>query len=274
MRFWRITCLCIVVTLLMPAQDDRPARSDATLEIAFPGHESGFWGRYKVTGGSRGFSGWVVPEPQMSSYRVDHLPVGPATRFKAILYSPGCALQVLDIAVNTVQEFKYLFNCDAVSPMNIQGRVIRVDRFTEHKVRIEAKYVALWAPAFYGSDDGSTTAIPLGSTAALSDAGYFWLPIPDFSSDKVAASEDHPGEIQFWAKDKVTGRTVAQLRVSPGNDRAQPTRFGGIPPLEIKSAQLEFVPCAANPVLLHDYFGFAVRPDVYDACDSYKRVAP
>ncbi|MGA7411821.1 MAG: hypothetical protein WBW33_15185, partial [Bryobacteraceae bacterium] len=276
MRFWRITFLCSVIVLLIPAQEARRPRSYATLEIAFPGHEPGFWGRFRVTGDSPGFSGWVMPEPQMSYYRVNHLPVGPATRFKAILYSPGCALRVSDLSIDAPKEFKYMFDCDTVSSMNIRGRVTRFDRLYGHKVRIEAKYVALWAPAFYGAGDGSATAIPLGSTAALSDDGYFWLSIPDFSSDKLAAAEDHPGEIQFWARDKVSGRIVAQLRLSPENGLSQPTRFGGIPPQEINSAQLVFVPCAANPVPLHDYFGFAIRPnpDVYDACDSYRRLAP
>jgi len=266
MRLWRVTCVFSVLTLLMPAQAGHPPRPGATLEIAFPGHESGFWGRFKVTGDSLGFSGWIVPESQMSSYRVNHLPVGPATRFKAILYSPGCALRVLDIPINAVQEFKYMFDCDSVSSVNIRGTVKGYDRFYAHKVRIEAKYVALWAPAFYGSDDGSTTAIPLGSTAALSDAGYFWLSIPDLSSDKLAASEDHPGEIQFWARDKVSGLVVAQLRLSPENGLSQPTRLGGIRPQEV-SAQLVFLPCAANPGVPHDHFGFALRPDPHGACD-------
>lgn len=151
MRLWRITCLCSVIALLMPAQEGRRPRSYATLEIAFPAHESGFWGRFKVTGDPPGFSGWIVPKPQMSYYQVDRLPVSPATRFKAILYSPGCALRVSDIPINAVQEFKYVFDCDAVSSTSIRGRVKRFDRFYGHRVRIEAKYVALCAPAFMES---------------------------------------------------------------------------------------------------------------------------
>jgi hypothetical protein len=43
------------------------------------------------------FGGWVQPQPGVSSYFITTTHEGhPATRIKALLYAPGCAIQIAD----------------------------------------------------------------------------------------------------------------------------------------------------------------------------------
>ena len=56
-----------------------------------------FSGRYLLTGSFGGLGGWLEPKKDVESYRVETVVEGqPATRIKAVLYAPGCALQTFD----------------------------------------------------------------------------------------------------------------------------------------------------------------------------------
>ena len=78
-------------------------------------------------------------------------------------------------------------------------------------MRLQAKYVARWAQAFFGIDRDILTEIPVGAVAEPSVEGRFVLSIPDLSDDPVASAPDRPGDLQIWARDRVTGAIIAQL---------------------------------------------------------------
>jgi hypothetical protein len=254
----RIALICAFHTVLVfSAIGQTPT---ATLEIQYTGHSSGFWGRYVICYGRSRIAGWTNPQSVGELKRIEGIFSGPKTRIKGILYASGCALQTLDIAIKEGRLYQYSFRCDPVPQTEIRGVTEPVDPLhLGHRLRIEAKYVALWASAFLGYDDGTTTEIPLAGESTVDDQGHFRLSVPDFRKDKLANSPNHAAELRIWARDQDDDRVLAKLRFLSGNYNIQPTRFGGIPLDSIGSSLLEFATCYADPPATRDEFGFNVR---------------
>jgi hypothetical protein len=209
------------------------------------------------------FGDWVQSHSGVSSYLIDTTRAGhPATRMRAVLYAPGCAIQTLDLSLVRLDSQHDSFRCESLSNVPIVGTLTRTNRLFGHDVRVQAKYVARWAQAFLGVADIPT--IPVGDVAQVASNGSFRLSVPDFSQDPLAGVPDYPGELQIWATDRTRDKVIAQL--TPVVNSASKTRMGG---LRIRSEYPEtvFAPCAANPPLMRDAFGFALRPDASDACD-------
>jgi hypothetical protein len=205
-------------------------------------------------------SDWVQPRTGVSSYLIDTNRAGrPATQMRAILYVPGCAIQTLDLSLARLDSQHYSFRCESLPNVPIVGTLTRTNRLFGHDVRVQAKYVARWAQAFLGVADIPT--IPVGDVAQVASNGMFHLSLPDFSQDPLAGVPDYPGEFQLWATDRTSDKVVAQL--TPVVNSASKTRMGG---LRIQSEYPEtvFAPCAANPPLMRDAFGFALRRDPCD----------
>lgn len=223
-----------------------------------------FFVRYGLTGEDLG--GWVQPLSGVSSYVINTTLDGrPATGIKAILYAPGCAMQTLDLPLSGSTNPQYSFICQPVRSISIAGALIRSDRLYGREVTLHAKYLARWAQAFLGLDESIVTSIPVGDVAYLSADGHFTLVIPDLSQDPLAGAADHPGDLQIWAKDRTSEVIVAQL--TPTGPQLIRTRMGGLKVQNEYPSEIVFAPCAANPPQRHDRIGFAIRPDVSDACD-------
>ena len=220
--------------------------------------------RYLLAGDA--FGGWVQPRSEVSSYYIRTTHEGrSASRIKAILYAPGCAIQVLDLPVSDTSNLQYSFNCRPLSSIGIAGTLTHSDRLYGREVKLEARYVARWAQKFLDLGAGIVTAIPVGDVAYVSPDGHFRLPVPDFSQDPLAGAPDNPGELEIWARDQIREEIVAQLIVS--RPQSIKTRMGGLKILSEYPAGTDFVPCATNPPNLYGPFGFAVRPDAGDACE-------
>jgi len=166
--------------------------------------------RYVLAG--EDFGGWVQPPPGVSSFFIGTTHEGrPATRIKALIYAPGCAIQLLDLAVSGSNNRQYSFICRPLSSIWIAGTLTRTDRLYGLEVKLQAKYVARWAQSFLQPGAGTIATIPVGDVAYLSPDGGFRLWVPDFSQDPLVGSPDYPGELQIWAREKNSGDIVAQL---------------------------------------------------------------
>jgi hypothetical protein len=119
-------------------------------------------------------------------------------------------------------------------------------------VVVEAKYVARWAPSFFGYNDGTITGIPLGTSTALDSENHFKLAIPDFSKDKLANSPGYQGELHIWLRNKQSGQLVASLSTVPGGHR-------GIPITALGETSHQFTLCYVRLPSRHDEFGFSIR---------------
>ena len=237
----------------------------ATLEIRFGDH-AGFWGRYAAIEGPSKSAGWITSQNGKESFRIEGIAASATTRLKGIFYAPGCALQTLDLPIADVRLYRYSFPCESIPQVEILGVAANSLFVNSPNVTIEAKYVAHWAAAFFGFDDGSTTEIPLGTVATPYEPGRFRLSIPDLTKDSLAGSTNHAGEIRVWARDTSNGRVVAQLRLLSGDPWIQPTRLGGIPIERLGSSPFEFATCYANGSTPRDEFGFGIRALSENAC--------
>jgi len=256
----------ILLATFCSGQTPKPVNPSHYVEIKLPPEviSETFFARYVLTG--QDFGGWVQPLPGISSYGISTTLKGrPATGIKAILYAPGCAVQTLDLRLSGPDNPPFLFICEPLRKIEIQGVLTRSERLYRHKVKLQAKYIARWAQPFLGLDDSIVTGIPVGDVAHLSADGRFRLVIPDLSQDPLAGAPDHPGELQVWAKDETNDAIVAKLIST--DPQFMKTRMGGLKVQNEYPLEIAFAPCAASSAQGHDRIGFAMRPDIRDACD-------
>jgi hypothetical protein len=220
--------------------------------------------RYILDGDDLG--GWVEQLPDVVSYLIAITRAGrPATRIKALVYAPGCAIQTLDLPISGLNNEHYAFICQVLPNIPISGIVSRPNRLDGHDVTLHAIYLARWAQPFMKPADAIITTIPMGDEAATSPEGHFLLSVPDLSRDPLAGAPDHAGEFQIWARDKTSGDVVAEL--VPSGLPALKTQMGGLKIQTHYPADILFTPCAVNRSPVHNAEGFAVRPNPADPCD-------
>jgi len=230
-----------------------------TVEIKFPASVDSerVFLRYVLSGAPLG--NWVQPRPGVSSYLISTMVEGRrAAGIRALIYAPGCAIQTLDVPLDSLHNDEYEFLCVPVGNISITGKVIRADRLYGRHVRLRARIIVRWAP------DDVVAPIPVGDAVYVAEDGRFCLTIPDFARDPLAGAPAHPGELQIWAEDPASGDMVAQL--VPSESSELKTRLG-LKLLSEYPSEIVFTPCAAQLTQTHDREGFAVRPDRDDACD-------
>jgi hypothetical protein len=212
--------------------------------------------RYRLDNDDLG--GWVQPRPGVSSYLISTVhQASPATRIRALLYAPGCAIQTLDLLLSGSTNEKYSLTCRPLPNVSIAGVLTRQELLAGREFKLEARYIARWAQPFFGFDPQLITAIPVGDEVGVSSDGRFRLQIPDFS-------QDSPGEIQIWAREKISGKMIAQLL--PAGPLSIKTRMGGLKIASDYPAEIIFVPCTEHPNRVQDAFGFTLRSNDKDAC--------
>jgi hypothetical protein len=265
-RFSGFVGILILLAAFCSGQTPTPANPSRYVEIKLPPEviSETFFARYVLAG--QDFGGWVHPLPNISSYGIGTTFEGrPVTGIKAILYAPGCAIQTLDLHLSGADNPQFRFTCQPMRNISIQGALILSERLYGRKVKLQAKYIARWAQSFLGLDESVVTSIPIGDVAHLSADGRFRLVIPDLSRDPLAGTPDHPGEIQVWAKDETSDAIVAKL--IPTDPQFIRARMGGLKVRNQYPSEVVFAPCAAGSAQGHDKEGFAMRPDIADACD-------
>jgi hypothetical protein len=209
------------------------------------------------------FGGWVQPLPGVSSYFIAIRQGAPAARFRALLYAPGCAIQTVDLPALGPAVPRYSFVCEPLPNLKLTGTVANSGRFSGREMSLQVRYVARWAQSVLGI--GMVTDIPMGNTPPAFAGGSFQLSLPDLSEDPLAGAPDHPGELRILARDRATGRVVAQL--VPTLEFLK-TRMGGLQIRKEYPEPVEFAFCAADGSRVHDAHGFAIRPNASDAeCD-------
>ena len=210
---------------------------------------------------------WVQPRSGVSSYLISTMFEGHAADgMKALIYAPGCSIQTRDIPFISSHNKEYEFLCQPLGSLSISGRVLWTDRLYGRGIKLQARYIARWAAPFLGLANEIVLPITVGDAAFLAADGRFCMSIPDLSHDALAGAPDHPGDLQIWAEDPATGDLLAQL--VPVGTVDFKTRMGGLKVRSNYPSEVVFAPCDA-PIahFTHDREGFAIRPEVYGACD-------
>jgi len=232
-----------------------------SVEIRLPSEvdSRGLFVRYVLAGDALG--GWVQPQAGVSSYSISTLRGSrPATGIKAILYAPGCGIQLIDMRLFPDQRNgQYSFVCQPLGSVSIAGKVVPMERLKDRPFQVQARYVARWAASFLGIRDEVLTVIPVGDEAPLGTDGGFRLSVPDLARDPESMAGNHTGEIQVWVKDKATEALVAQL--APVGLREIMTRMGGLKIQGQYPSQIVFAPCivGSTTAVRHTPEGFAIR---------------
>jgi hypothetical protein len=243
-----------------------PARPSHYVEIVLPAGvaSENLFVRYVLAGDDLG--GWIQPVSGVSSYLINTVQHGfPATGIKAVVYAPGCGLQTFALSLAPSANPQYFFVCHSLRSAQIVGTMVRSDRLFGRGVKLQAKYIARWAPRFLGVDDRIVIAIPVGDSVVPVN-GRFSLTVPDFSADPLAGAPDHQGELQVWVKNPISESVLAQL--TPASAGTLTARMGGLKIQREYPPEITFAPCIANPVPVRDRStGFTLRPGPGDWCD-------
>src|SRR5271155_5275642 len=119
------------------------------------------------------FGGWVRAHPDVSSYFITIRQGGPATRFRALLYAPGCAIQTADLPILGPAIPRYSFVCEPLPNVSLTGTMGNSDLLDVHQMNLQVKYVAPWGQSILGLSNGIVTDIPMGGMRHASAAGTF-----------------------------------------------------------------------------------------------------
>jgi hypothetical protein len=222
----------------------------------------GFFGRYTLADDDLG--GWIQGRAGVSKYVISTVRDGlPMDRIKAVLYAPGCAIRMLDSPLSADDNQEYLFQCQPLPNVSIAGTIIHPDRLYGRGVKLEAKYMAHWAASFMDLGDNMAMEIPVGEVVTLDADGHFRMEVPDLWHDPAAGDPERDGELRILARDQTSGEMVAQL--IPMGHPERKTRMGGLTIQGAYPPEIVFAPCSGR--LVHNEFGFALRPDASGACD-------
>jgi hypothetical protein len=264
---WTFLSTLVVIAEIGSGQVPQPAADISHyIEIKLPPRvpSEDVFVRYRLSGEELG--NWTQPRSGVSSSYISTIAQGrPATRIKALICAPGCAIQTLDLPISNTKNELYSFSVRPLSTVLIDGAVIRAERLYGREVKLEAKYVARWAQSFLDLDETVVTTISVGVTSQLSPDGRFRLSVPNFSQDPLASGPDHPGEFEIWATDKANGHIVALL--IPAESQALKSRMGGLKIQSLYPEEITFTPCPTDRPRVHDANGFGLRPAPSDACD-------
>jgi hypothetical protein len=208
--------------------------------------------RYVLSGDD--FGGWVAARRGVSSYRIGTNHAGQrADRIKAILYAPGCAIEMFDVAIAGTEDLPYVFTCKPITTMTIAGRLIRTDQLNSSDFTVQAKYIARWAPGFLGIAEEIPLTIRLDDRTAITPDGRFRLSVPDFGLED--------SELQLWAVDQETGSDIAHLiPKGPFNTR---DRTGSIKIDRTQFGEILFESCAVARPLTSENSMHLIRRDAF-----------
>jgi hypothetical protein len=106
-----------------------PATTSSSIEILLPPglNSEHFFVRYLVTGEDIG--GWIQTRPNVSLYTISTThEVQTEARIKALLFHPGCAIQIFDLPLSDQGSQQYAFVCEPLPTIQIVGKLVRSDR--------------------------------------------------------------------------------------------------------------------------------------------------
>jgi hypothetical protein len=180
--------------------------------------------RYSLTGGVGLYGATVRTQANVWDYAIETSYEGkPARTLKVIVFCPGYATKLLEIASLDDSEKVADVDLEPLGSVRLSGRVIPPPGPEDSGLIIEASYVADWGHQFFGILDGPVSAFPLAS-ATLSQRGSFSMTVPDLAHDPTINSFKWHGAIEFVAREPKTGNIVYWLEKaieSVGDNRIQ-----------------------------------------------------
>ena len=264
--FSSVCKLSFVLTMLFVGVLAQDGGLFADLDIDFGTPTARVWGRYVVSDKTTVRAGWINPQDGEHTYAITRLSASNTSHVRGIVYSPGCVLQTFDIAIQELRSYQYSLRCEPVSQIEIHGSIPQLGRLYDYGVRIEANYVADWAPDFLQIRRRHHHGDPVRRCGNPRRSKYFRLPIPDLAQDKLAGSPIRGGEIRIFIRNQKSGQIVDQWRFTSKDPKLRRRSLEVFPSALLNRSSGLFTFCPARSVFAHDQFGFALRPEIEPAC--------
>jgi hypothetical protein len=170
---------------------------------------------YYLTGPFGGYGGFLKAEPERNVYLIGTFVNHQAAEtLKVILYAPGC--QIVTIAVRSLSESEKAadVSCEDLPTITFSGRVELPESLGRRPYEVEMTYMAYWAHAFFGIEDGAVTTFHLARVTP-DEGGAFQILLPNFTKDAVTESFHRNAGLRFIARERDTGNVVSLL--APAN---------------------------------------------------------
>jgi hypothetical protein len=170
---------------------------------------------YYLTGPFGGYGSFLKAEPERNVYLIGTFVNHQAAEtLKLILYAPGC--QTVTITVRSLSESERTADvaCEDLPTITFNGRVELPESLRRRPYQVEITYMAYWAHAFFGIEDGAVTTFHLARVTP-DEGGAFQVVLPNFTKDAVTESFHRNAGLRFIARERDTGNVVSLL--APAN---------------------------------------------------------
>lgn len=209
-----LAAFCLLMSLTAQAQESDKAASQ-TFHIRLPEtiETTNLSINYYLTGAFGGYSSFIQGKPRVWDYEIDTSQENqPATSLKVVVYCPGYQVETLDFpSLAAVQERKAELRLKPLGTVPFSGRVLLPETLSSDEVRVSVRYSAFWVCDFFGLIDCLVANFGVTSTD-LTEGGRFKVALPDFAHDPVVSSFSNPGDFNFQAVERKSGRFLFRLK--------------------------------------------------------------
>ncbi len=135
----------------------------------------------------------------------------PAETLKAVLYMPGCEMQLIrdDHLQTSTRESE--FHCEPLATIPLNARIDPSAIPPDEDAYVEVSYLGSWAHSFFKILDGITMTLAVAEAPVAPD-GSFTIALPDFASDPISVGIGKDAYLFFILRSRNTGNSVAFLQ--------------------------------------------------------------
>ena len=162
---------------------------------------------YLLSGPFGGAGGYVQQRANLRAYEI-LTSKDVATGIKILVYSPGCKIQRIDLALPKTSTVTEDFVCHGLPNVTLRGRIKPAETPRMENGQLEINYMAYWAHEFFGIADGPVFEIRLGPVS-VGNNGMFRVELPDFSLELPASASFQPSaSLRLHLRDAKTGNPI------------------------------------------------------------------
>jgi hypothetical protein len=204
-----LTAMPLLVLLLPPQPPDA-----FVIHVDPPANGAALQVRYFITGAFGGVGGGERDATPVARGGIS-IPTShdgkPAWDLKAVLYMPGCRMQVIRVDdLERQQPREAAFRCLPLATIPLYGRIDSSIIPAGDGAEVQVKYMALWADRLFGIEDGWMTTVPAGKAPVAPD-GSFLIDLPDFSADPLSSGIARDAALMLFVTSLKTGSLLAYL---------------------------------------------------------------
>lgn len=164
----------------------------------------------------------------------------PAETFKAVLYMPGCQMQLIRVDALQTASREAEFHCEPLAAIPVNARIDPPVIPADENAFVEVSYMGDWAHSFFKILDGMATTLAVAEAPVASD-GSFTIALPDFAADPISVGIGKDAYLTVLLRSRKTGNLLAFLKP----DQSVRSETGD---LKIEAAYPSSVSFTAQPV--------------------------